>query len=54
MLVAVPTKPLWLAGESAVPPVVAEVFKTSYRQNLELYMGEKTAEEMAAVSWLLK
>ncbi len=54
MLVAVPTKPLWLAGESTVPPVVAEVFKTSYRQNLELYMGEKTAEEMAAVSWLLK
>ena len=54
MLVAVPTKPLWLAGESTVPTVVAEVFKTSYRQNLELYMGEKTAEEMAAVSWLLK
>ena len=54
MLVAVPTKPLWLAGESTVPTVVAEVFKTSYRQNLEVYKGEKTGEEMSAVSWLLK
>jgi dienelactone hydrolase len=54
MLVAVPTKPLWLAGESTVPNVVAEVFKTSYRQNLEVYTGEKTGEEMSAVSWLLK
>lgn len=54
MLVAVPTKPLWLTGESTLPPVVAEVFKTSYRQNLEVYAGEKTGEEMSAVSWLLK
>lgn len=54
MLIAVPTKPLWLAGESTVPTVVAEVFKTSYRQNLEVYTGEKTEEEMSAVSWLLK
>jgi hypothetical protein len=54
MLITVPTKPLWLAGETNLPPFVAEVFKNGSSQALELYSGEKSAEETAAVNWLLK
>jgi hypothetical protein len=54
MLATAPTKPLWITGESTVPSIVAEVYKNGSGQNLELYIGEKSGAEMAAVNWLLR
>jgi len=47
--------PLWLAGESAVPEVVAEIYaQSSNVDGVELYRGEAAQQEAAAARWLLK
>ena len=47
--------PLWLAGESAVPPVVKEIYaQSSNLQGVELYQGPAAELEAAAARWLLK
>ena len=54
MLAVAPPSPLWLAGEGSEPSLVKEVYKKTDKGNLELYGGDKSASEIAAVEWLLK
>lgn len=54
MLATAPSKPLWITGESTLPSIVAEIYKNRPGQKVELYSGEKSGEEMAAVDWLLR
>ena len=54
MLAVAPSSPLWLAGEGSEPAMVKEVYKNTDKGNLELYGGDKSASEIAAVEWLLK
>jgi dienelactone hydrolase len=47
--------PLWLAGESVVPEVVAGIYaQSSNLDGVELYRGEPAQQEAAAARWLLK
>jgi hypothetical protein len=47
--------PLWLAGETAIPPVVKEIYdQSSNLQGVELYQGPAAELEAAAARWLLK
>jgi hypothetical protein len=54
MLAVAPPSPLWLAGEGSEPAMVKEVYKKADKGSLELYAGDKSASELAAVEWLLK
>ena len=54
MLAVAPPSRLWLAGEGSEPGMVSEVYKKAGKNNLEVYSGDKSASESAAVAWLLK
>ena len=54
MLAAAAPSRLWLAGEGSEPGLVNEVYKKAGKNNLEVYSGDKSVSESAAVAWLLK
>ena len=54
MLAAAPPSRLWLAGEGSEPGLISEVYKKSGKNDLEVFSGDKSASESAAVAWLLK
>ncbi len=54
MLAVAPTGRLWLAGEGSEPALVSEVYKKADKSNFEVYSGDKSGTESAAVAWLLK
>jgi dienelactone hydrolase len=54
MLAVAPPSPLWLAGEGKEPALVSEVYSKTNRSDLEVYTGDKAAQESAAVTWLLR
>ncbi len=54
MLAVAPPGPLWLAGEGKEPALVSEVYKKANRNDLEVYAGDKAAQESAATTWLLR
>jgi hypothetical protein len=46
---------LWLAGEVAVPPVVAAAYKAAGQPDgVTLFAGKDKNKEAAAVEWLLR
>ena len=53
LAVASPSR-LWLAGEGIEPVLLNEVYKKADKRNLDVYSGDKSGSESAAVAWLLK
>ncbi len=54
MLAVGPTSPLWLMDEGSDMKLVKDAFKKTGNSDLEIFSGDKTASESAAVVWLLK
>ena len=47
--------PLWLAGETAVPAVIKQIYdQSSNLRGVELHQGPPAEIEAAAARWLLK
>ena len=47
--------PLWLSGEGADPPLVADTYRRAgHKDRLTVFTGEPSQKTAAAVAWLIK